>query len=39
MKGFLLGTKGDFVNAVNTTYKNNPRKKNTELISGIPINH
>ena len=39
MKGFLLGNNGDFVNALNTTNKNNPRKKSNEPISGTPINH
>ncbi len=39
MKGFRFGTSGDFVKALNTTKMNNPKKNNSEAISGIPINH
>jgi hypothetical protein len=39
MNGFLFGSNGAFVRAVNTMKMNNPKKNNKELISGIPINH
>ena len=39
MKGFPLGSIGAFVRALNTTNINNPKKKNKDPISGIPINH
>jgi hypothetical protein len=39
MKGFLFASKGDLVNAVNTTNINKPKKKRIDAISGTPINH
>ena len=39
MNGLRFGVSGAFVKAVNTTNINNPKKNNTDAISGMPINH
>lgn len=39
MNGLRFGVSGTFVNALNTTKINKPKKNNRELISETPINH